>query len=981
MTTRRDDRDLVDAVVQIAGAGEREFCGTGFVVRLEGQQAWVVTCAHVVRGVQGLFVNDPRFEPEVELIACGTEEQADLAVIRANLKGSQQLQPLRVRFGALREGKCQIIGFSSLIPEKGLRRMESLKASFHKPALLQTKRGRRISAWKLKLTDPDELLEPGFSGSPVYSSDENAIVAVITMELNRGAKGYAIDLEELKTVWGDTAGCEWTAPPQDRLDEPRNICLGHLPGGSEHFVGREPELARLDAAWNDPRVHIISIVAWGGAGKSSLVDRWLARMEREQFRGAEFVFGWSFSDQGDDQHEDAADVFIDAALRECGEPEWAVGTTADKAVRLTELLRHHRILLVLDGLESIQSPPGNPIPGELKDPVLRTMLRDLQAKNMGLCVITTRVAVSNLISWRDTTAPVLDLPNLNSKSGADLLRHLGVRGNEEELSRASDEFAGHALALTLLGTFLRDACEGNVARRQEVLLVDAGSQAERVLKSYESWFQTDGRLIQLTILRLLGLFNRPARPQELAALRQKPAIDGLTTDVDGIGEAEWNRGVASLRQASLISPGKTGDVATLDAHPLIREYFARSLRSSNKSAWSEGHTRLFDFLANSVKSMPTTIDEISTLHSAIAHGCYAGRYEAALELYWKRILQKKQFYSVKVLGALASDTAALFCFFEGSWDMPSKHLSSKGRSLVLDQAGEALHALGWLDEARKPMELLYRESRKRGDLRGIATSTITLCELYLTMGSPKEAHEFANESIRYANRCKSAFYQMVSRSNLGDVLHQAGRFDEAEASFIEAEAIQRQRRPERPLLSSMQGFAFCDLLISRGRATEAAHRANETIKWARDASSLLAEALDHLTLGRVLCITGSQGAAADFAVAEKELESALNLLKRAGAEFRIPRALLACAEMKYLTGQPVQARALLNDALELATSSRMGLVEADCHLRLGQVSLALGDASEARQHCAAASSFISLKGYLRRVPELDQLKRLLGCSD
>ena len=50
---------------------------------------------------------------------------------------------------------------------------------------------------------------------------------------------------------------------------------------------------------------------------------------------------------------------------------------------------------------------------------------------------------------------------------AVLLRALGVKGHEEELRNASDEFSGHCLALTLLGSYLTDAYSGDIRRRQE----------------------------------------------------------------------------------------------------------------------------------------------------------------------------------------------------------------------------------------------------------------------------------------------------------------------------------------------------------------------------------------------------------------------------------------------------------------------------------------------------------------------------------
>ena len=44
----------------------------------------------------------------------------------------------------------------------------------------------------------------------------------------------------------------------------------------------------------------------------------------------------------------------------------------------------------------------------------------------------------------------------------------GVNGHEAELRSASDEFSGHCLALTLLGSYLTDAYNGDIRCREGV---------------------------------------------------------------------------------------------------------------------------------------------------------------------------------------------------------------------------------------------------------------------------------------------------------------------------------------------------------------------------------------------------------------------------------------------------------------------------------------------------------------------------------
>ena len=87
----------------------------------------------------------------------------------------------------------------------------------------------------------------------------------------------------------------------------------------------------------------------------------------------------------------SADEFLDAALTWFGDPDPRIGTAWEKGERLAKLIAHRRTLLVLDGLEPLQNPPG-PQEGRLREPSLQALLRELAAFNTGLCVITTRTA-------------------------------------------------------------------------------------------------------------------------------------------------------------------------------------------------------------------------------------------------------------------------------------------------------------------------------------------------------------------------------------------------------------------------------------------------------------------------------------------------------------------------------------------------------------------------------------------------------------
>lgn len=84
-------------------------------------------------------------------------------------------------------------------------------------------------------------------------------------------------------------------------------------------------------------------------------------------------------------------------------------------------MRKKRTLFILDGLEALQFPLGTR-DGQLRDPAVQDLIVWLAVENPGLCVITTRQSVPELASYRQTTAPQIELKNLSERAGIDLLK-------------------------------------------------------------------------------------------------------------------------------------------------------------------------------------------------------------------------------------------------------------------------------------------------------------------------------------------------------------------------------------------------------------------------------------------------------------------------------------------------------------------------------------------------------------------------------
>jgi hypothetical protein len=460
-----------------------------------------------------------------------------------------------------------------------------------------------------------------------------------------------------------------TRKPSVRLGL-KKISVARLPVTGSDLFGREEDIAFLDDAWANKDINVVTIVAWAGVGKSTLINHWLRRMAAEQYRSAQLVFGWSFYRQGTSGGTSSADEFIDAALAWFGDPEPRVGTGWEKGERLAKLISCRRTLLVLDGLEPLQNPPG-PQEGRLREPSLQALLRELAAFNTGLCVITTRTPVADIADHERTSALRRDLDQLSSDAGASLLRALGVKGNDAELRSASDEFRGHCLALTLLGSCLTDAYSGEIRRRKEVSAhlahdLRQGAHARKVMESYQSWL---GEGPELAILRMLGLFDRPADEQTFSILLKSPAIPGLTESLTDLRPSEWQTILAKLRRTKLLAREDPRNPGQLDAHPLVREYFGEQLRSQQTEAWKECNSRLFHYYQTLAPDLPDNFREMEPLFLAVICGCNAGLHRESLHgVYTRRIQRGDASFAANILGARGALLSVLAHFFEyGRW--------------------------------------------------------------------------------------------------------------------------------------------------------------------------------------------------------------------------------------------------------------------------------------------------------------------------
>ena len=215
--------------------------------------------------------------------------------------------------------------------------------------------------------------------------------------------------------------------------------------------------------------------------------------------------------------------------------------------------------------------------------------------------------------------------------------------------------------------------------------------------SYQTWL---GEGPELSVLRLLGLFDRPVDEQALGVLLIPPAIPDLTESLTNLGATEWRRILAKLRRARLLAGEDPHSPGHLDTHPLVREYFGEQLRSQRSDAWKKCNRRLYDHYRALAPQLPDCFRDMEPLFQAVVCGCNAGLYREALhEVYIPRIQRGNASFAANILGARGALLSVLAHFFEqGRWGSPVEvgvqefSLTREDKLFVLMQAGLLLTA-------------------------------------------------------------------------------------------------------------------------------------------------------------------------------------------------------------------------------------------------------------------------------------------------
>jgi tetratricopeptide (TPR) repeat protein len=831
--------------------------------------------------------------------------------------------------------------------------------------------GAGMQADTVKLQcDPLNQIRPGMSGGAVLDIKQNLVVGIVSDTL------LGLPLEDKRIGWAVNAQVLSLAPlklsvrdkplprrplPRPQTDEQEaRMAAVPDPGRNWHgepvplneWVGRKGLLESLNADWENTVRHVVGLIGFGGEGKSSLARRWVDALLADQSRlQPDGVFWWTF------RKPDAEEFFEWAlALMTRGRINLADHPSARERVQIiAAALSARRYLFVLDGLESLQRQAGDQY-GLLTNADLREFLQLFAAPgHTSCCLVTSRAPLLDLIGGYKR----YDVERLVPGEGRELLRKLGVKGPDPDLGKVVADWDGHALTLTLLGSYLVARYKGEVEYIDEIPSPTADEphydRVRRVLLYYDRQL-TDA---ERSFLTLFSAFRIPVREESFAGVfRANQGPQALNAPVAALDDQAFNAMIKRLIEYRLLRYSAQDSCYT--THPLIREHYYRRLIACERGQAQATQERIKEYyLAVAEDHGPTpTLRDLSPLVEAVYHSCHAGAYEEGCRLYRERIERGAEMALSWKLNAYDTVLALMREFFPSGDTSQAPLLSDlRDQRYVLNRMGVALTNTGRPREVPPFYERAIAVAKQAGDTVGTIHTCQNLAELYSYVGPISASAGAAQRGLELARSIVDKEEERDSLAYLGWAAHLSGDLALARASFHEAEVLQQETDPDNPHLSDMWGAWHADFLRRAGELDHAQRVTLANLKISKSEEKIDNISICHRVLGDLSADLKRHDRA------RRHYARALKIVRAISERTVLLEVLLGRGRWAARRGEIGTAGQDLAEALRYADAGGYRIYEADIRVALAWMHRAAGNVAEARSQAETAQRMSDELGY------------------
>jgi tetratricopeptide (TPR) repeat protein len=707
------------------------------------------------------------------------------------------------------------------------------------------------------------------------------------------------------------------------------------------FVGQE-ELRKTITKWyNNPEVRIGTLIGWGGVGKSALIRKWYDSLEENDIH-PDGIFWWGF------YRNAYLDQFLNALLRYVShgevEPE-SIKSAWEKTDRIKEYLHQDTYLIVLDGLEQMQKSEsgddfGKMIPRECTE--LLHYIADV-SKAGGLCLITTRYPLKDLDAWRERSYKEQPVTELSVPDSLRMLRERGVTGSDEAITEVINRYKGHALSLTSLAGYLKRYYAGDITQAPDITFVLSDKErfkdVNKLLRKYAEMMSEPERVF----LQIFSLFRTEITETDFAIVfRHRVKGTEFNEVLVKMDKLDFRDLVSGLVDWRLISYDETKK--TYATHPLIKGYFESTFDEKDKKLC---HKHLYQYFGLYALEWPETLEEMQPLFEQVYHGCAAGLYDEVHDKIFIKGLDRGEAYIVHKLGAWDTARSIMLNFFP-SLDLSRLPRVSKKRaqSYLLNNIGLALKNLGRPKEAEKPFLTAIQMFIENKDWKNASAGYENLADLQIKTGELESGLDNSKESLDAAEKAKSNWHILVSKSSLAWILHLLGKTKEAGEVFKQSDELETKVSGYQ--LYSLRGVHYADFLTSMNKIDEAFELTKQNLEICQRNNLTNDISRCHRCLGALEWIKGNHEDA------EAHLQTALELARKVGQPALEIEALIEFGRLHLDRGKYGDAVKSANAVLKLCERTGFKLYEPEAEVVLGKAYLASGDTEQAETFAQSA---------------------------
>lgn len=739
---------------------------------------------------------------------------------------------------------------------------------------------------------------------------------------------------------------------------------------------------------------VIGLVGPGGTGKSWHAMRLLDRFERERGTFQGFFFWSSYYADDFVTGLDRLLAYIDPRRRH-GESRFT---------RLRGCLSQGRYLLVLDGLERLLGPTGDPEVGASNDPIVRGSLEILSGDSLCTVVITSRLWPKDL----DPDAPGIERHSLDRMRTGDLVGVVPFSWlDRDRVSELCSLLGGHTYALLLAGSLLRQGPPDEAAERWlELRRVLAETTRDRRLASVirravEALNQRTGGLA-LALLERLAVFMSPVAGE---TLHRCFALAREATSGDSMASPALEEVVGLLRSWHLLFEVTSGpselDRVAYTVHPTVRSYVFQQahrierdvLPNFTLAGFTSGQAAVHP---GSPETTRLVRDLFARLHGeaieALAHGRRTEASQLCRSLFsivrsrmetntapgWTRYDDYIGF-GLKIADLAKRVAPRLWSFRErhelGEIEDPAAPLYADELAFVYNDVGLTLCAEGFMEDTLAVWEQGYEINQV---LEGLAEvplyslqSQLHLGHTFLELGDLETASQYLEETARTNYSVRDPDYGARILGYQGLIGHHRNQLDEAEKHYRRA-LRQLQKAGGNPRAESYFFSHRAKLAMVIGRFDRAeryvrsswvqaeAGGARDLVAYARTARARWCREQDRL------------------AEANGEYQAALVEARRLGIRRLEAEILTGLARVALKLGDAGLARRRAYGALAIANELGLGLRKTQALIVLGLATVAAGQPKLGIAYLELGKNLGDRQQYWLRSREADKKLQELG---